>query len=406
MNQAPLAPTGAKRSSSSLAGRLASLWREISAPLLIVLTTRMGLFLLAYLSLVIMPIDCQPWIDQSNMPWRGFPNNLLLDGWARWDSSWYADIADHGYSLTPVGSEGQRNVAFFPFYPLVIGGARTVLGNSFLAGIVVSNLALVLAVILLYQLVKARFGAEGAAAAVLLLCVYPFSFYLSTVYSEGLFFLMVIAAFYFADRGWWWAASLCAMLAGATRLPGLALAPALGLLYLEKIRFNLRKLRPDVLWLALTILGPVFFAGYLWLRFGDPLWFIKASQVEGWWINGPNLDLAEKTLAQALSLPNLLTGNYNGVMTLNLVTAIFFAVSLILVFRKQPIGYGVFALLLIGFGVGQWLGLGRYVVSAFPVYIAWALAIKNRYLFDGVVVTSSLLLALLTMMYAHWFWVS
>jgi Gpi18-like mannosyltransferase len=50
-----------------------------------------------------------------------------LAGWAQWDSGWYRQIAMEGYSYV-VGR--QSTVAFFPAYPLVVRGARLLVGDA------------------------------------------------------------------------------------------------------------------------------------------------------------------------------------------------------------------------------------------------------------------------------------
>ena len=54
-----------------------------------------------------------------------------LNDWARWDSRWYVEIAQHGYSYHP---NEQSSVAFFPLYSVLmrllsipLGGDRTAL---------------------------------------------------------------------------------------------------------------------------------------------------------------------------------------------------------------------------------------------------------------------------------------
>jgi hypothetical protein len=80
---------------------LARLGRGLSEsrePLLIFVATRGALFLLAYLSLAVLPLNPDPSVaTPAGGPWRGFPTNLWLDGWARWDAGWYDHIAKHGY---------------------------------------------------------------------------------------------------------------------------------------------------------------------------------------------------------------------------------------------------------------------------------------------------------------------
>jgi Mannosyltransferase (PIG-V) len=390
-----------------LLGRLERGVRESREPLLVFAVTRGALFLLAYLSLAVLPLNPDPAVaTPGGGPWRGFPGNLWLDGWTRWDAGWYRHIATHGYVDQAVGPAGQRNVAFYPLYPLTMRLASLPGLDPLAAGILVSNLAFLAALLLLHRMVRARFGADAAFRCILLLSVFPFSFYFSAVYSEGLFLLLTVGSLYLAQQGRWAAASLCALLCGATRPPGLALTPALGLLYLERIRFDVRKVRPDVLWIGLSVLGPVFFYAYLYVQFGDPWLAFKAPRVAGWWQGGFTLKPVERAIRAMRSLENLGTGQFPVVFNLNLLAAAVSLGSLVSVFRRQPLAWGVFSLLIVASGVLQPGGWGRYVLGAFPVFLAWALGLESRWAFTGVVVVSTLLLALLTILYTHWYWVA
>ena len=381
--------------------------RESREPILIFLATRAALFLLAYLSLAVLPLNPDPSVaTPAGGPWRGFPTNLWLDGWARWDAGWYEHIAKHGYVDQAVGHAGQRNLAFYPLYPLTMRILSLAGPEPLLAGILISNLALLAALLLIHRMARARFGAEAASRCVLLMSVFPFSFYFSAVYSESLFLLLAVAALFLGERGQWAGASVCALLCGATRAPGLALAPALGLLYLERIRYDLRKLRPDVLWLGLAMLGPFLFYTYLNVQFGDPWLAFKAARVPGWWQGGFDLRPAERAIRALRSVENLRTGQFPVVFDLNLLAAALCFGTLVSVFRRQPLAWGVFALLIVASGVLQPGGWGRYVLPAFPVFLAWALALEGRLALAAVTTLSTLLLALLTILYSHWYWVS
>ena len=381
--------------------------QESREPILVFLLTRGALFLLAYLSLAVLPLNSDPGIaGPSGGPWRGFPGNLWLDGWARWDAGWYEHIATHGYVDQAVAPAGQRNLAFYPVYPLAMRVVSFTGLSPLAAGILVSNLAFLAALVLLHRMARARFGAEAASRGILLLSVFPFSFYFSAAYSESLFLLLAVAALFLGERGHWAGASLCALLCGATRVPGLALAPALGLLYLDRIRFDLRKVRPDVLWLGLSVFGPFVFYAYLHFQFGDPWLAFKATRVAGWWQGGFSLKPVERAVRALRSIENVRTGQFPVLYDLNLLAAALSLGSLVAVFRRQPLAWGVFSLLIVAAGVLQPGGWGRYVLPAFPVFLAWAIALENRLAFAGAVVLSTFLLALLTILYTHWYWVS
>ena len=109
--------------------KIAIWWKTNSWLVKAFLLSRVGLFLLAYLSLILIPV-----VTGEGF-WRAFPQNLFLDGWSRWDSGWYIDIARNGYSDTL--QNVYMNVAFFPLYPLLIKGVQYLTGNFHTAGMLV-----------------------------------------------------------------------------------------------------------------------------------------------------------------------------------------------------------------------------------------------------------------------------
>ncbi len=154
------------------------------------------------------------------------------------------------------------------------------------------------------------------------------------------------------------------------------------------------------------MLGPFLFYAYLHVEFGDPWLAFKATRVPGWWQGGFDLRPAERAIRALRSLDNLRTGRFPVVLDLNLLAAAVSASSLVAVFRRQPLAWGVFALLIVASGVLQPGGWGRYVLPAFPVFLAWALGLERALALAAVTAVSTLLLALLTILYTHWYWVS
>ena len=136
----------------------------------------------------------------------------------------YLSIADEGYRYKGVDLP---SVAFFPLLPLLMRGARLITGDTLLAGLLVANLALAAAAILLYRFVENEWGMDVAERSVWYLLIFPASFFGSAIYTESLFLLLSIAAFYFARRTRWWGAGLAGILAALTRLIGVILTPAL-----------------------------------------------------------------------------------------------------------------------------------------------------------------------------------
>jgi len=172
--------------------------------------------------------------------------NPVLTRWYQWDAGWYLRIAGNGpqmgYSRYTADAHHHFSAfAFFPLYPLLVRAAAVLVPGALdsvpvskaggtppaslvLAGLVVANLAFVLALIALYLLAESRAGPGAARRTVLLLCLFPTTIFFSAPYSESLFFLWLVLFFLCLDRRRWWLAGLCGLLASATRSNGVFLA--------------------------------------------------------------------------------------------------------------------------------------------------------------------------------------
>ena len=393
------------KTTRSVMGRLptagAWLWqacREVYEPIVVFAATRFGLFLVAYLGLVLLPVH------PGEGHWRAFPGNLFLDGWARWDSGWYFSIVERGYYRGP--SPEPNNLPFFPLYPATIKALDFLLHNVALAGIVVSNLAFLLALVLLHRLVSGHFGKETAQRTILLLCVFPFAFFFSAAYSESLLLLLAVGTFYFGERRHWALASLCAMLASATRLVGLVAALALLLTYFKSANYDRRQIKLDAGWLLLSPLGLLGYLGFLHSRFGSPLAFADAT-VATWGLRSPLGFILNGEALGAFSRAGYLSGKFDFVTGAGVVTgAIFLLASLAGAWRLR-FSYTAFALLvlLVPYAAANLDSMGRYVIVAFPVFIQVARLLRGGLMTQMALTVSALLLALCTVLFANWYWV-
>ncbi len=364
-------------------------------PILAFFITRVGLWLLAYLSLILIPARSGEGL------WRAFPNNLWLDGWSRWDSGWYINIAEHGYSN--VVQNVYLNTAFFPMYPLLVKGLAFITGNFHIAGLLIANLSLLLAIIFLFKLLVASHGEETAQRTVLLVLLSPFAFFFSAAYSESLFLLFVILVFYFGFRSKWALAVLFSIFAGATRAVGFLTVLPLLYLYLKSIEFNWRKIRPAILWLPLSALGPASYMAYLAIRFGDPFLFVKSQNAPGW-KEGVNLLSALDTLRMPFSGSALLTGDFPVIYFIHVVSFFLGLILLILIARRLNPAYSIWALatLLVSFSV--WISVGRFMIVIFPIFLGLAILFKGKK-YDALLYLSVILLSVFTVLFTHWYWV-
>src|SRR5918996_120081 len=184
---------------------------------------------------------------------------------ARWDAAWYLRIADSGYA----GSDARA--AFFPLYPLLVRALATPFGASpgalLLAAYAVALAAFLAALVLLYRLVSLELGRPLARPTLLLLAVFPAALYFGAPYSESLFLLLAIGAFYAARTGRCAWAGACAGLASGTRSAGLLL-----LLPLALIWWGSRPRRwADAAWLLLAPAGIAAYVAWLGLVEGEAL---------------------------------------------------------------------------------------------------------------------------------------
>ena len=112
-----------------------------------------------------------------------------------WDAGFYLDIARCGYDPAcgpPVSAELP---AFFPLQPLAARAAGGIGISQAWGGAALAALASLAALVLLHRLCSELGGRRVALLACAAVSFFPFSYVLSTNYSEGLFLLASLGAF-------------------------------------------------------------------------------------------------------------------------------------------------------------------------------------------------------------------
>ena len=211
-----------------------------------------------------------------------------LDIWSAWDARWYYPIADVGYLNAPVdhlpGSDATHSSwAFFPLYPWVAQLLAMVVGNTYIAFLIVSNVSILIGAWLFYKLVEQHRDSATARRAVLFLFLFPTAYVFSCLMTESLFFALSVGAWYSARRGNWLLAGALGMGSTMTRMVGLVMAPLLALEYLRQRQWHLVRIRPDALWIGLVPVGLGVFMAFCYIMTGNPLKFKEAQDA---WTTG------------------------------------------------------------------------------------------------------------------------
>jgi len=350
------------------------------------IVTRAALVLTILAALTnLTPARCDFCQDASAQP--------LLAALARWDAAAYLDIAMNGYA----GAGHESNAAYSPLYPALVRVGGLVLGGStdafIIAGVVVANAALLLALRALLRLATPIVGDAAARRAAIYLLVFPTTIVLSAMYAEPLFLFLAIASASEAERRRWWRSGALATLAALTRPFGaLAVIPLGYALWRSRSEIP----RSAVLALAGAPLAFLSWIAYLYALSGDPLRF---AHVYAAWGSAP------RTPVQAFT--DLFDASVYGFPWFVLGLFLLFVVLVIASWRVAGRGLGALgtALLLVLASSGSLTSSMRYELAIFPAFIALA-AFTRRPAAHVVWTALSACFALVfTAMFALWLWV-
>jgi hypothetical protein len=391
-------------------------------PVLAFVLTRLGIAALAYFTSPILQ-------DSTVPPYHLRPDNVLLDALtSRWDSGFYLDIAREGYrNAAPAGQF--PSTPFFPLYPVLIRLFDLAIGDTLVAGLLVANLALLLAVMFFHRLAGEEFGDAVADRAVWYLLIFPSSFFGSAVYSESLFLLLSILALYQARRQRWLGAGAAGLLTAMTRFVGLLVGV---MLLVEWLQQRLQKPQaashshdllstpapipvierkpawPGLFAAVLVPLGTLGYMLYLQFRFGDALAFLHASQAWGRTPASPLEAVADLFIRPLQGWGNALAA---GALPLDNWLDLFFVLGFlplgIVLLTQKRWSEGVYVVIgvLLPFNSGLLMSQRRYVWVLFPAFLLLARWGENPWVDRIIFVFSLLGLGVFTALFANWYWV-
>lgn len=346
----------------------------------LVVTTRIGVLVVGLLAVHAIGYPKPP-------NFRVSPHELVNLP-ARYDAGWYLSIATEGYQYLPRLRE-QQNVVFFPAFPTLMAWASLLVARQVLwAGVAVSIVAFAWALRYLFRLAREALDAERATVAVTLAATYPFAVFFSAPYTESLFLLAMLGAWWHLRRDERWAAFAWGAIAGLTRPNGCLLSVPLALIAVAPLWKGGRFERPVSWWAVIDRLIVAAAPGLAMVAHsfsiydltGDPFTWIRLQSMWG----RENLGFVAALWAEWKSLLNL--GPYGYVAidvpnTLNGLGALLTMVAVVPVWRRfgLPAALVLVLNLVPAVASGGFLSVGRVTSVLFPVYLWLADAVPARH---------------------------
>lgn len=204
----------------------------------------------------------------------------LISSFANFDGLHYILISQQGYS--------QYEQAYFPLYPLLMALINIITCNALVSGLIISHVSFLVGLVYLHKLLVLWNPKQKNAVmwTVLFILAFPTSFFFGSIYTEGLFFMLVILTLYSIEKRSHGYAAIIAALASATRLMGVFLIVPIAFSFLQNTKsFSWRSfanvIRTHVFVILSPIVGLLAYCIYLWATVGDPLFFLNAQPAFG-----------------------------------------------------------------------------------------------------------------------------
>ncbi|QQG41021.1 MAG: hypothetical protein HYV37_01715 [Candidatus Levyibacteriota bacterium] len=333
-------------------------------------------------------------------------NNILLYPWANFDGVYYLAIAGGEYT--------KDNAGFFPAFPLLINVIHLVLGGGqtyglmqFFSALFIVNIVFILSLYAFYKLLRFDYDHSTSTKIIILLLIFPTSFYFVSIYSEGLFFLLTVLSFYFARKRQWFFAGICGMFLTATRIVGVAIFPALVYeLYFQEKTFKTKK----IINLFFIPIGIVSYGVFNLVSWGNFFHFLQAHGTLGNGRSTDSLVLFPQTIFRYIKIIFSVSPDIYE-WWIALLELVIFIVAMLLIylgFKKLiRLSYLVFAAIafLIPVFSGTFSGLPRYVIVLFPLFITLAL-INKKWIHVTYVVCGIILSFLLLMLFSRGYFIA
>jgi hypothetical protein len=256
-----------------------SLWQEAA---LWVFSYKALYALVVLIIVFVFPDYDEAHFSSINHTWFGgyvsqYEKSNVARHFATWDAAHYLFISENGYC------SGLRSCAFYPLWPRLSWAFSSVFHTDHLvSGLFLANALSAWAMTLFFCAAARRFGREIARWALISLLVFPGSLFFQFVYSESLFFFLLMVLWSALGRNQHWLVMISAFLLPLTRAIGLFCVLPIAWHYFSFIFDRFRKpavslsdcvnLKSPIPYIAVSA-APAGFAYYfftMWLWTGNP----------------------------------------------------------------------------------------------------------------------------------------
>lgn len=327
-----------------------------------------------------------------------------LNVWGNWDTWHYVTIGIWGYDRSPDGV----NAAFFPVFPMMLAGVKRVFGahlepSDYRWVAVLISIAFMLAATWALTVLFTQLTSEKVAAlGVTLFLFSPFSFFLSTGYTDSILIFLIATVFIAAGKEKWILAAILVAVATATRVTGVFLIPAL-LLMAWNAGVGRRMLAVIT---AISPLGLISYMLWQWINLGNPFQFYI---VQSHW--GGFQDRTGQYIRGFLSSPIGWTiENVNApTLLINMGVCVLWWATLWPMYKRFRLEFFIFNAIIILQSSLFILSQGRYLLAAIGAFITLAVVVEERpnwpILKYGLLTGFALTFTTLALLFANGQWV-
>ncbi len=309
---------------------------------------------------------------------------------ASFDGQRYLKIALKGYKQIVRERTSKDIYAFFPLYPILIKTFSPLFGGSMAwSGLTLSILFYLFGTIYLYKLILELYSKSVALKTILLFLVFPSTIFYTAIYTESLFFMLMVMTFYYLNKRRWWIVGWLGALASLSRPQGcLLLAPVLieYYFYLKNlkpysIKNLIEKTKYNFIAPFIIPLGLVIFLTYSKLKTGN---FFTPIIVQQYWgrettgiLNIFIVLFTEIKNFFALPIHSLAHSKIDSTISLVYILSLCFFARL-----KIPISYIIYAtlLILVPLSTGSTMSMVRLSSYSF-VHLIFFVLLSEKYKF-------------------------